>query len=87
LDGVYRNWILPPSVALGWRGHVDIEFVVEGDGKVSSVQIIRKSGVLPLDRAGEQALKESRFAPLPADYDPPRVTIVASFYYNEAPPP
>src|SRR5262249_36531987 len=53
---VYKNWILPPSATLGWRGHVDIEFVVERDGSLSSVQIIKKSGTVSLDRAAQNAL-------------------------------
>jgi TonB family protein len=82
---VYKNWILPPSATLGLRGHVDIEFVVERNGKLSSLQIVKKSGTVSLDRAVEQAFKESHFAPLPADYRPPRITMVASFFYNEQP--
>jgi TonB family protein len=84
---VYLNWVLPPLATLGWRGHVDIEFVVERDGSLSSVQIIKKSGTAPLDKAAQNALQSSRFLPLPADYGPPRLTIVASFYYNEVPAP
>jgi TonB family protein len=82
---VYRSWVLPPSATRGVRAHVDIEFVVERDGSVSAVHIVKKSGTAPLDRAAQNALTSSRFLPLPADYAPPRVTMTASFFYNEDP--
>jgi outer membrane biosynthesis protein TonB len=59
--------------------------VVERDGSVSSVQIIKKTRWVSLDRAAQNALTSSHFLPLPSDYGPPRVTIVASFFYNEEP--
>jgi outer membrane biosynthesis protein TonB len=46
---VFKNWILPPSSIRGGRGHVDIEFVAERDGSLSSAQIIKKSGTAALD--------------------------------------
>jgi periplasmic protein TonB len=84
---VYRNWIVPQAVLFGFRsGHVDFEFTVERDGSMSSVRMLKSSGVRALDRAAENALRGSRFMPLPGDYRPPRVTIQVTFIYNEAPP-
>jgi len=83
---VYRNWIVPESVRLGYhRGHVDIEFTVERDGSLSEARIVKSSGTAVLDRAALNALQGSRFLPLPADFAPPRVTMQAIFFYNEAP--
>jgi protein TonB len=82
---VYRNWILPQSAMLGFRGHADLEFTVERDGTMSSVRLLKSSGTASLDRAAEYALRGSRPLPLPDDYGPPRLTIQVSFWYNEAP--
>jgi TonB family protein len=82
---VYRNWIVPQAALLGFRGHVDFEFTVERDGSMSALRLLKSSGTPSLDRAAHNALTGSRFAPLPDDYGPPRVTMQVAFYYNEAP--
>jgi protein TonB len=82
---VYRNWIMPQAVVLGVRGHVDLEFTVERDGRVSEVRLVKSAGNPALDRAAANALVASRLWPLPADYAPPRLTIQVSFFYNEGP--
>jgi TonB family protein len=82
---VYRNWIVPQSVLLGFRGHVDFEFTVERDGSISALRLVKSSGTPSLDRAAQQALTSSRFMNLPDDYGPPRVTMQVTFFYNEAP--
>jgi periplasmic protein TonB len=82
---VYRNWIVPPSVALGARGHVDLEFRVERDGTLSALRLVRSSGTPALDRAASNALRGSRFLPLPDDYGPAQVAMQVSFFYNAAP--
>ena len=82
---VYRNWIVPQPALLGFRGHVDIEFVVERDGRISSLTVVKSTGTPALDRAAQNALLGSRFLPLPGDFGPARVTMQGSFYYNEGP--
>lgn len=82
---VYRNWIVPQPALMGFRGHVDIEFVVERDGKISSLKIVKSTGTPALDRAAQNALLGSRLLPLPADFGPPRITMQGGFYYNEGP--
>ena len=82
---VYQNWIVPQPAMLGFRGHVDIEFTVERDGSMNNVKILKSSGTAALDRAAQNALLGSRLLPLPSDYAPPRVTMQATFYYNEGP--
>jgi periplasmic protein TonB len=81
---VYRNWIVPPSVAFGARGHVDLEFRVERDGRLSALRIVRSSGTPALDRAARNALLGGRFLPLPDDYAPAQVAMQVSFFYNAA---
>jgi protein TonB len=82
---VYRNWIVPQPARFGMAGHVDVEMVVERDGTISSLRVLKSAGALALDRAAVNALRGSQFLPLPADYDPARVTMQVSFYYNEVP--
>jgi TonB family protein len=82
---VYRNWIVPQPALMGFRGHVDIEFVVERDGRISNLRIVKSTGTSALDRAAQNALLGSRLMPLPADFRPPRITMQGGFYYNEGP--
>jgi TonB family protein len=83
---VYRNWIVPQAVLFGFRsGHVDFEFTVERDGRLSDLRMLKSSGVGALDRAAENALRGSRMLPLPGDFRPPRVTMQVTFIYNESP--
>jgi TonB family protein len=82
----YNNWIIPKPAELGYRGHVDFEFVVERDGGVSSIRMLSSSGTPAFDRAAKNALTRSRFLSLPSDYGPPRVTMGVTFSYNEASP-
>jgi protein TonB len=82
---VYRNWILPPSAIMGARGHVDLEFTVQRDGRMSDVRVLKSSGTPALDRAARNALLGSRLHPLPDDFRPAAVTIQVSFFYNQEP--
>lgn len=82
---VYQNWIVPEPAMMGFRGHVEIEFTIERDGTMTGVKILKSSGTPALDRAAQNALLGSRLLPLPSDYAPPRVTMIATFYYNEGP--
>jgi len=82
---VYRNWLVPATAELGFRGHVDFEFTVERDGSMSALRMLKSSGTVSLDRAAQNALSSSRWLPLPDDYGPPRVTMQVTFFYNEAP--
>lgn len=82
---VYRNWLVPESALLGFRGHVDIDFHVERDGRMRDLRVVKSSGTPSLDRAAVNALMASRLLPLPADYGPPRIAMQVSFFYNEEP--
>jgi protein TonB len=82
---VYRNWIVPQPALMGFRGHVDIEFTVERDGRISGLKILKSTGTPALDRAAQNALLGSRLMPLPADYAPATITMQGGFYYNEGP--
>jgi periplasmic protein TonB len=82
---VYRNWTVPQPALLGFRGHVDLEFEVERDGRISNLRMLKSTGTPALDRAAQNALLGSRLMPLPADFGPERVTMQVSFFYNDRP--
>lgn len=82
---VYRNWILPQPALMGLRGHVEIEFTVARDGRITALRVVRPSGMAAFDRAAQNALTAGRFLELPADFRSPSVTIRVTFYYNEPP--
>ena len=82
---VYRNWIVPQSALMGFRGHVDLEFSIERNGSLSGLRILKSAGTPALDKAAQNALLGSQLLPLPADYGPPRVTMQVTFFYNEGP--
>jgi TonB family protein len=82
---VYRNWIVPQPALMGFRGHVDLAFTVERDGRLTNLKMLKSSGTSALDRAAENALLGSRLLALPSDFGPPRVTMQVTFFYNEGP--
>jgi TonB family protein len=82
---VYRNWIVPEPALLGFKGHVELEFAVERDGRMNELRLLQSAGTPALDRAARNALVGSRLLPLPADFSPPRVTMRVIFFYNEGP--
>jgi periplasmic protein TonB len=82
---VYRNWLIPQAVLLGIRGHVDLEFTVERDGRVTGLKLVKSIGNPALDKAAANAIIASRFMALPSDFAPARVTMQVSFFYGEGP--
>jgi TonB family protein len=70
---------------MGFRGHVDLAFTVERDGRLTNLKMLKSSGTSALDRAAENALLGSRLLALPSDFGPPRVTMQVTFFYNEGP--
>jgi periplasmic protein TonB len=83
---VYRNWILPPSAALGGSGEVDFEFVVDRSGRITDVRLLESSGTPSYDRAARNALLASLLLPLPKDFAPTTVAMRVGFVYGMRPP-
>jgi len=80
-NDIYRNWIIPQPALMGFGGAAEFEITVERDGTLSAIRILRSTGTPALDRAVQNALTNSRFLPLPADYGPARVTMRLLFEY------
>lgn len=79
---VYRNWIVPQSALLGFKGEVDLVFVVARDGTLADLELARSSGTAALDRSARNALQGSRLLPLPAEYGPDEITMRVRFIYG-----
>ena len=79
---VYRNWIVPQAALLGFRGNVDLEFVVARDGTLTSLRLVSSSGTAALDRSAQNALMGSRLLTLPRDYAPSEITMHVRFIYG-----
>lgn len=79
---VYRNWIVPPSVAWGWGGRAGFEFTVDRSGRIVSLVDLETSGTGALDRAARNALRASSLLPLPSDYAFPTVSMRVTFDYG-----
>lgn len=65
-----------------WEGRLNLMFVVEADGTVSDIILIRSSGYEVLDEAAIKAIKfASPFNPIPESIGVKRLRINASFEY------
>ena len=65
-----------------WGGRLNVVFVIEENGSVSSVKLLKSSGYEILDDAAIRAIKfASPFNPIPKSLDVERLKISASFEY------
>jgi periplasmic protein TonB len=58
---------------------VTVKFEIQRDGKVSSLQLIRRSGIPSLDLSVQNAVENSTYPPLPAEYDRNTATVEFTF--------
>jgi len=82
-NAVYRNWIVPQDTLANAKGHVDFEFVVDGNGSLSALRKLRSTVPIQLEEAAENALRRSQFAVLPPDYPEKSVRMRVTFFYKE----
>ena len=76
-------WIYPSeAVRRGLQGAVQLEMVIEKDGRVSRVRIVQSSGYTSLDENMVKTIKlASPFAPLPKTWGKERLVVTGSFHY------
>ncbi|HET8946587.1 MAG TPA: TonB C-terminal domain-containing protein [Candidatus Polarisedimenticolia bacterium] len=82
---IRQNWIdrLPLAYRNGQRGVTCQHFVIEKDGTISVIDIVRPSDVPPFDRAASDALKaSSALPPLPPDFNLEKEGVTGCFWYN-----
>jgi TonB family protein len=88
LAAVKRNWlaVLPESVALGRRGRVVVQFIINRDGSVPKLVIATPSGADALDRAAVAGISATNpFPPLPSEFRGEQVRLQFVFLYNMRP--
>lgn len=76
-------WIYPrEAVERGLQGEVQLEVVIEKDGKVSKVRLVNSSGYAVLDANMLQTIRlASPFAPLPKSWNKERILVTGAFHY------
>ncbi|MCX6126222.1 MAG: energy transducer TonB [Proteobacteria bacterium] len=76
-------WIYPrQALERGLQGEVELELVIEKDGKVSKIRIVNSSGFVVLDENMVQTIKmASPFAPLPKSWNKERILVTGAFHY------
>lgn len=62
----------------------DYEFVIERDGSISAIRMLRSSGTQSLDRTAAKALANGRYLPLPGDYPDPNVMMRVTFVFSQS---
>ena len=76
-------WVYPSeAVRRGLQGAVQLEMIIEKDGRVSHVRIVHSSGYVTLDENMVKTIKlASPFAPLPKTWGKERLIVTGSFHY------
>jgi len=82
-DNIYRVWGYPFAAAQrGEQGICRLQILVDRDGKVKKVEVLKGSGFAALDREAEKAVRMgSPYGPLPEAYKKEALHIVADFHY------
>ncbi len=76
-------WIYPrEAIERGLQGEVQLELIIEKDGKVSKVRVLNSSGYAVLDDNMVKTIKlASPFAPLPKGWKKDRIQVTGAFHY------
>ncbi len=69
----------------GYQGDVKVSFVIEADGRVQAVRVVRSSGYALLDKAAQKTIwRAAPFPPPPRELSPPlELTVKISFVLQE----
>jgi len=78
IAAIYRNW----KQNQGAAGVNTVRFVIERDGRISSVELVKPSGMVALDRASQVALINARMPALPREFTEPRLIVRLNFEYK-----
>jgi TonB family protein len=88
LRRIRYHWSIPEIARVGAAGVTRIHFVIERNGRVSSIEIERESGHPSMDFAARDAIaKASPLPPLPSDlHGVEHEGVTITFFYNTDPP-
>ncbi len=79
---VGQNWLRTSLGNLGRSVQTVIAFVVERNGRISDIEIVRPSGIRSVDLAAERAVRASNpLAPLPLEFRGRSIRFRAEFNY------
>lgn len=83
-EKIERIWQYPLEAAeRGIFGDLYIKFIIDRNGKLISIELLRTSGYRMLDDAAIKALKDAQpFWPLPDDWEKDSLTITGHFIYT-----
>jgi len=82
---IKKNWYdrIPIAAWYGQKGKVFVRFVIEKDGAITDLAVIRSSDIAPFDLAAENAIRASNpLPPLPGNFPKEREGVTFGFYYN-----
>lgn len=84
LTAVRTNWLaIMPSAAMGRRGRVLVQFIIDRHGRIPKMVIAEESGTLALDRVAIAGVNASvPFPPLPPAYRGNEIRLQMTFSYN-----
>ena len=75
---ILRNW----DSRQGAKGIVHMRFVIQKDGRIVDISVMRSSGVETLDLFARRALTLTKLPPLPAAFDQPSLAVHLFFEYQ-----
>lgn len=78
IAAIYRYWEQNKGVA----GVNTVRIVIERDGRISSMELVKSSGVLALDRASQVAVMNRRMPALPREFTEPKLIVRLNFEYK-----
>ena len=79
------NWyaVMPPILNTGLKGQVTIRFTIQRDGRITNIETLRESSVMPYDHAARKAIElSSPLKPLPPNFPYPSERVTVIFLYN-----
>ncbi|MCI0568509.1 MAG: energy transducer TonB [Acidobacteria bacterium] len=82
---IKKNWYdrIPIAAYYGQKGRVFIRFVIEKDGSITDLAVLRSSDIAPFDRAAENAIRASNpLPPLPPNFPKEAEGVTFGFFYN-----
>ncbi len=85
---IRNSWLsrIPLAAREGIRGYVCWRFVIEKNGTVSQIVMIRPSSIPPFDKAASDAIRASSpVPPLPENFPNQREGVTFCFFYNMSP--
>ena len=82
---IKKNWYdrIPIAAYYGQKGRVFIRFVIEKNGSITDLAVLRSSDIAPFDRAAENAIRASNpLPPLPPNFPKDAEGVTFGFFYN-----